>query len=390
MHTQLDKSPPPADVFITDQLWDRVVTDPDYLAEKIALQELARQMSDHPKEVLPRLVKLAMEVSGAESAGVSVLEPDTKEFRWFGLNGVLSAFEGAKTPRNDSPCGVCLDLDGPVLMDRPERIYSWIRDADIIVPEVLLVPLKLAGLESIGTLWTVSNQPGHFNGGHARILTELSAFAAMALRMIQTEERLTLALQAQEVLTGEMSHRVKNLFAVAASMIRIGKQGASTKDEMADVLLGRMQALADANALVRRQFGDGKPTSVSLEELIRRILSPHGYAKSTIRGPALPVGERATNNVALIFHELATNAVKYGALNSPNGSIAVEWTLDDKDLKLTWKEAGGPPTKAPTTTGFGSRLVAATIEGAGGDLHCDWEPTGLRATVRMPLQALKM
>jgi two-component sensor histidine kinase len=390
MHTQLDKSPPPADVFITNQLWDRVATEPDYLAEKIALQELARQMSDHPKDVLPRLVKLAMEVSGAESAGVSVLEPDTKEFRWFGLNGVLSAFEGAKTPRDDSPCGVCLDLNGPVLMDRPERIYSWIRDADIIVPEVLLVPLKIAGLESIGTLWTVSNQPGHFNGGHARILTELSAFAAMALRMIQTEDRLNHALQAQEVLTREMSHRVKNLFAVAASMIRIGRRGASTKDEMADVLLGRMQALAEANALVRRQFGDAEPTSASLEELIRRILSPHGYAKSTVRGPALPVGERSINNVALIFHELATNAVKYGALSSPNGSIAVEWTLDDKDLKLTWKEAGGPPTKAPAATGFGSRLVAATIEGAGGDLHCDWEPTGLRATVRMPLRALKM
>jgi two-component sensor histidine kinase len=151
-----------------------------------------------------------------------------------------------------------------------------------------------------------------------------------------------------------------------------------------------MQALAEANALVRRQFGDDKPTSVSLEELMRGILSPHGYAKSTVSGPAFPVGERATNNVALIFHELATNAVKYGALSSPNGSIAVEWSLDVKDLKLTWKEAGGPPPKPPNAIGFGSRLVAATIEGAGGSLHCDWEPTGLRATVRMPLQALKL
>jgi hypothetical protein len=243
MHAQLHNPPPPADVFITDQLWDRVATEPDYLREKLALQDLAREMSDHPKEVLPRLVKLAMDISGAESAGVSVLEPEAKEFRWFGLKGVLSAFEGAKTPRNDSPCGVCLDLDGPVLMDRPERIYSWIRDADIIVPEVLLVPLKIAGLESIGTLWTVSSKPGHFNGGHARVLTELSTFAAMALRMIQTEDRLNHALQAQEILTREMSHRVKNLFAVAASMIRIGKRSASTKDEMADVLLGECRRL---------------------------------------------------------------------------------------------------------------------------------------------------
>jgi two-component sensor histidine kinase len=378
-----------ADVFITDELKRRVPTVPDYLSEKLALQDLARHMSDHPKQVLPRLVKLAMEICEAESAGVSILEDQTKEFRWFGLTGVLATFEGATTPRDHSPCGVCLDTKGPVLMDRPERIYEWIREANITVPEVLLVPLNVAGLHSIGTLWVVSNQPGHFHSGHARVMNELSTFAAMALRMIQTEDQLSLALQTQEVLAREMSHRVKNLFALAASMIRLSKRSAATKDELADVLAGRMQALADANALVRRQFGDGAPASVNLDELIRRILQPHGYAKSSVAGPALAVGERATNNIALVFHELATNAAKYGALSSESGSIAVDWTIDDKDIILTWKEAGGPMTKQPTTTGFGSRLVTTTVQSIGGDVHLDWAPGGLSARIRLPLLALR-
>jgi two-component sensor histidine kinase len=378
-----------ADVFINDELKRRVATIPDYLSEKLALQDLARHMSDHPKQVLPRLVRLAMEICEAESAGVSILESETNEFRWFGLTGVLATFEGATTPRNHSPCGVCLDIEGPVLMDRPERKYEWIREANITVPEVLLVPLGAAGRHSIGTLWVVSNRPGHFHSGHARVMTELSTFAAMALRMIQTEDRLNLALQAQEVLTREMSHRVKNLFALAASMIRLSKRSVATKDELADVLAGRMQALADANALVRRQFGDGTPASVNLDELINRILRPHGYAKSSVAGPALAVGERATNNVALIFHELATNAAKYGALSSERGSIAVEWTVDDKDVVIIWKEAGGPVTTPPDSTGFGSRLVTTTVQSVGGDVHFDWAPGGLVTRIRLPLQSLK-
>jgi GAF domain-containing protein len=111
------------------------------------------------------------------------------------LSGVLSTFEGATTPRNFSPCGVCIDNDEPVLMDRPERAYDWIRDANIIVPEVLLVPLRVKDASAIGTLWIVRDDAQHFHQGHARIMTELAAFAGMALRMIQTEERIQRALQ---------------------------------------------------------------------------------------------------------------------------------------------------------------------------------------------------
>lgn len=380
---------PIAEAFITDELAKRASNGPDYLLEKLALQDLARHMSDHPVQVLPRLVQLAMDICGAQSAGISVLEPETAEFRWFGLKGVLSAFEGAKTPRNDSPCGVCLDVNGPILMDRPERAYDWIRDANIEVPEVLLVPLFLKGLDAMGTLWVVSSERGHFTGDHARVLSELSAFAAMALRMIQTEDRLNHALQDQEVLPREMSHRVKNLFALTTGMIRMSRRNAASADELADKVIGRIEALAEANALVRRQFSEDEAEGVGLDEIIRRILRPYGHAKATVDGPDVQVGEKSTNNVALIFHELATNAAKYGALSVPDGAVGVAFTTDANDIRLSWKEAGGPVTKLPETTGFGTRLIQSTVEAFGGEISYDWKPDGLCALLRLPMSALK-
>jgi two-component sensor histidine kinase len=377
-----------ADVDISDSLHRRLPADPDYLREKLAIQDLARQMAEHPKDVLPRLVGLAMEICGGASAGVSILEPEDARFRWYGLQGILSAFEGATTPRDDSPCGVCLDRSAPILMERPERVYGWIADANIEVPEVLLVPLATKGLASMGTLWVVADQVGHFNEGHARILTELSTFAGMALRMIRTEERLQLALQEQETLTREMDHRVKNLFALTNGLIRVTSRSVETKEQLVAKLTGRMQALADANALVRRSFSDASPERVDFGELLTRVLRPHDDGESLIDGPRLAVGERATNNLALIFHELATNAAKYGALSVESGSVAVEWVADDRDVRLQWRETGGPVTNTPSGVGFGARLIAMTVQGFGGTIAYDWRPEGLAVLLQIPRPAL--
>ncbi len=378
-----------AEVFITDELDRRVSRDPDYLREKLALQDLASQMSDHPKHILPRLVKLAMEICDAESAGVSVLEPEVEKFRWFALSGVLSSFEGATTPRNFSPCGICLDTQGPILMQHPERAYDWIREAKISVPEVLLVPLKVRDQEAIGTLWIVSSRAPHFNADHARVMTELSAFAGIALRMIQTEEQLSLALEQQETLTREMSHRVKNLFAITDSMVRMSARNATTKEQLVESLSGRLRALSAANGLVRRSFANSTDEGVDFAELIRRILLPHDHAHSVVAGPDLPIGQHAINNLALVFHELATNAAKYGSLSSTAGSVNVHWVADEQTLDLVWEEAGGPSTVPPDKIGFGSKLVSTTIERSGGRMDYDWRPNGLRVRLRLPLKSLK-
>jgi two-component sensor histidine kinase len=378
-----------AEVEITSELSRRPPPDPDYLREKLAIQDIAGQMSSAPNEILPCLVELAMEICGADSAGISILEPQSEQFRWFALSGVLSTFEGATTPRNFSPCGVCLDHNGPVLMARPERVYDWIRDANITVPELLLVPLTVKGSSAIGTLWIVANDAHHFDSGHARVMTELAGFTGMALRMIQTEARLTHALQQQETLTKEMGHRVKNLFAITDGMIRMTSRSSNSKEELTERLSGRLHALADANALVRRSFGGGDTEGVDLGELVRRVLRPHDHAHARVEGPSLSLGQQSANNLALVFHELATNAAKYGALGKDGGSVSVQWGVGDNTLRLTWSETGGPPTTTPGEPGFGSTLVATTVRRIGGEIDYEWRPQGLVVQVKLPLASLK-
>ena len=388
MRSQLQFPEPIATVFITGRLADRQAAAPDFLREKLAIQNLAEVMSDHPDEVLQRLVKLGMEICDAHSAGISIFEPEAGQFRWHALAGELATFEGATTPRNFSPCGVCLDLAEPILMERPERAYDWIRDAGITVPEVLLVPLSLKGSEPIGTIWLIAADAGHFHREHARVMSELAAFAGMALRMIQTEQRLSLALQQQETLMREMSHRIKNLFSVADSMVRMTARSAATKEELAETLSGRLHALAQANGLIRRSFGTNVAAVASFSDLIERILRPHERAPSVLEGPTLAVGEQAANHLALIFHELATNASKYGALSREGGSVTVAWSTEEDRIQIAWTERGAKEVAKPETAGFGTKLVETTIERIGGRIERDWRPDGLHVRISLPKSAL--
>jgi transcriptional regulator with GAF, ATPase, and Fis domain len=172
----------PEQVDITPQLAGRPTRAPDYECQKRAIAELARLARERPNELLGRFVELARELCGAESAGISLYEPDQQSagvFRWHHLSGVLSPFNGATTPRDHSPCGVCLDRHGPILMAHPEQAYSWIRDASISVPEVLLVPLQVGKEVQIGTLWVVAPEGKTFDTEHARIMKALAGVASI-------------------------------------------------------------------------------------------------------------------------------------------------------------------------------------------------------------------
>lgn len=379
-----------SDVDITAELGRRATLAPDYLSEKLALQDLAFQMAEHPEQVLPHLVALAMKTCESTSAGISLFEPDGEVFRWHHLVGILSKFNGATTPRNFSPCGVCLDRRAPVLMKHPERAYGWIADAHIVVPEVLLVPLFIGNAEPLGTLWIVAHEAQQFNSDHARVMSELASFAGIALRMIRTEEKLKHALESQETLTVEMSHRVKNLFALADGMVRMSARTAVTPAELAKNISSRLHALATAHGLVRRSLSDGsEPKKIDLHTLLNTVLQPHVVAHLNLDGPSVALGERTTNGLALVFHELATNAVKYGAL-SGNGSVDISWRTHGDELVVKWREAGGPEVAAPPErTGFGTMLSQRTVTSQlRGRIDYDWKREGVRVSMSVPLSGL--
>jgi two-component sensor histidine kinase len=385
-------APPPDDlskIIITDELARRPSEPPDYLREKLAFRDLADDMADNPKAVLPRLVRLAMEACGAESAGISLLEHEVREFRWFGLQGALAAFEGTRTPLDFSPCGVTLQQNAPVLMKHPETVYGWIGSAGISIPEVLLVPLHLRRQPDhggAGTLWVVGPKPGFFSREHARVLTELAAFSSVAIRMIQAEEVVQAALQEQEQLAREMAHRVKNLLAITDGMLRLTARTAATKEELVAKMSGRLLALANANQLVRRSFAHDAMSKVGLQQLMETILKPYEHVST--EGPDVALGDHASNSMALVFHELATNAAKYGALSRDEGHVHVCWSIHDDRLEVTWNESGGPPVSQPETRGFGSSLIETTVHRHNGTIRYSWLDDGVTVAIVLPLSGL--
>jgi two-component sensor histidine kinase len=123
-------------------------------------------------------------------------------------------------------------------------------------------------------------------------------------------------------------------------------------------------------------------------EVLTRILLPHDEGRSIVRGPVLSVGERAVTSVALLFHELATNAAKYGSLSIDQGAVAIEWEADGKDMRLQWREAGGPVTKPPVKQGNGVKVVNGTVQQLGGTIDYNWRPEGLTVRLRLPIASL--
>jgi two-component sensor histidine kinase len=203
------------------------------------------------------------------------------------------------------------------------------------------------------------------------------------------------AQERQRLLAREADHRVKNIFANFHSMISLSARSARTPKEMADALRGRLDALLRAKDLVRPGIMGTEHESkhTTMDALVRTVLQPYedgSPARIILSGPNVPVGAKAVTGLALALHETATNAVKYGALSRPSGSIRVTWGASGDDLHLEWDETGGPLIDgAPLARGFGSILTERSVIGElAGKIEYDWRRNGLRLKVSVPLERL--
>jgi two-component sensor histidine kinase len=197
------------------------------------------------------------------------------------------------------------------------------------------------------------------------------------------------AEEAREMLAREISHRVKNLFAIAASLTSIAARSAATTTEMASDLRQRLATLGRAHDLIRPLPGDEGHKAASLGDLFAVLLAPYddrGVLGDRIRVsvPEARVGEAAATTLALVVHELATNAVKYGSLSAARGTLDVSCTEHDGEVVVVWTERGGPPVAPPTGPGgFGARLVSQSLRQLGGSIAHDWQREGAVVTLRM-------
>jgi PAS domain S-box-containing protein len=201
------------------------------------------------------------------------------------------------------------------------------------------------------------------------------------------------------LLLKEMNHRIKNLFAQASALVTLSERGATTPKDLSGAIKARLGALARAHDLILPEINDEGVSferSVLLLELVRTIISPYadlGPATSpriSARGPEILLEGRMVSTLALLFHELTTNAMKHGAFTTLDGYVELTWSLEAGEFRLLWEEHGGPSlAAAPTSEGFGTvladRLVTLQL---GGTITRDWRPHGLVLGFMAPAEAL--
>lgn len=185
----------------------------------------------------------------------------------------------------------------------------------------------------------------------------------------------------RQLLVRELDHRVKNTLATVQAIVRQSLRSTKTVQEAREAADSRIMALSTAHDVLTDESWSG----ASMADLVVNTLRPfidESRERISVGGDAVRLNPRAALAVSMAVHELATNAVKYGALSNEGGTVSFAWSVSNgeggKRLRLHWQEAGGPPVEKPTQTGFGSRLIErAFAREIGGDAAIDYRPSGV-------------
>ncbi|WP_112310412.1 response regulator [Pseudogemmobacter bohemicus] len=195
---------------------------------------------------------------------------------------------------------------------------------------------------------------------------------SLSLQVLETTERHQ-AEKVRALLVGELNHRIKNTLANVQAIMRQTLRTSSTLPEFNQRFSGRLQALARAHSIL----SDVTWSKASLGQLVRDQIEAGTLDRDCIdvSGPEVALSPEVTLRLALILHELGTNAAKYGALSQPSGRVALSWSIGAEGLNVTWQEAGGPAVTAPTRRGFGSDLIRNGV--GDGLVEVDWRQSGV-------------
>ena len=190
-----------------------------------------------------------------------------------------------------------------------------------------------------------------------------------------------LAEERQDLLTNEVNHRANNLLSVVQSIVRLTRS--DDVDSLREAINGRIQALARAHSLLAKSRWLG----ADMQHLVSEELAPYmgEEARAWVSGTMLPLRPSAAQSIALIVHELVTNAAKYGALSNAEGRVQIEWRRGKADILIRWREEGGPAVSPPERRGVGSTVIERAIAQLEGEVSYDWTPAGLVFEFRAPI-----
>ncbi|MEI9803348.1 MAG: HWE histidine kinase domain-containing protein [Pseudolabrys sp.] len=225
--------------------------------------------------------------------------------------------------------------------------YSW----SLLTPETA-VSLALFVLASALIIW-------------------VAAQYRKVVRQLDEEEKY------RKVVVDELGHRVKNKLATIYAILRHELRG---HDDIWHSVSGRLRALSVADDFLVRAEGKG----VDLRQILEMEMEPYDSSRISLQGEALLLFAKVPTILALVFHELATNAAKYGALSAPGGRLTISWRPSGDDVLVEWVETGGPAVAAPTRRSFGSNLIERSLDAFGGSAKIEFAPAGVICRMRLP------
>ncbi|MDF1871003.1 GAF domain-containing protein [Vannielia sp.] len=346
---------------------------------RLTALDASGMMETLPEKVFDRAVRLARQITGAEVSLFSLVD-DKKQF-FKAAEGL--ADEGITgTPLSHSFCQYIVTADGPLAV-KDAREHALLRNNGAIgalgVTAYLGVPVHAPGGEVLGSFCAIDGQPQDWTEAQMEALTDIAG-------IVESEIALHQAVAERQLLVEELNHRVKNLFTLVSGLMRLSRGG----KEPPEALEARITALARAHDLIAPVIhaGAAKAPEIALKTLLETLVEPYRGAEknASFEGPDVTLGSRAATPLALAFHELATNAAKYGALSMPEGRLSVSWALGDEELSITWAEtASGSGHLAAPTPGFGARLLSLSVESQlGGRIETDLSETGMIRHLTLP------
>ena len=198
---------------------------------------------------------------------------------------------------------------------------------------------------------------------------------------------LKLAQERQSLLVAELRHRLKNMMATVLSLMTLTMRSVTTMEAFAEAFHARLGALDRVHDLLSRESWSGVP----IRDLLEEELAPyrHGDVHSiSTAGPDVPLGPNAALSLALVIHELTTNAMKYGALSTPSGRLDIAWRTGHGRLVIEWRERDGPPVVPPAHSGFGTSLLERALRhDLDGRTAVAYDRDGLSCTIDLNLAA---
>ncbi len=338
-----------------------------------------------PEPGFDRVTRLAARLLQAPASIIALVDRDRQFFK--SSVGLCEPWASLReTPLSRSFCEHVVSTAKPlVICDASE--HALVKDK-LAVPiygviAYLGVPLRLPNGEVIGALCTIDHVPRPWSDDDVAQLVELSEIVMDEIALRTENARRRTVEQHHRVLVHELNHRVKNTLALVDSVIALSVRSDTAFADFGEALRGRIAALTRSHALAL----DRGREAVTLDELVEAELAPLQCERVAVDGPAVQLAPRIALYLSMGLHELVTNAVKYGALSTGAGRVALNWTHADSRLTLSWQESGGPRVTAPAHNGFGSLLFERILGAAlGGPVTREFAPDGLKVAFDLPLE----